>query len=112
MVTTKIDFKSIATEIAKRLEPQVRLQKVVLFGSFARGNAHEWSDIDFALISNDFQKMSHSQRIAFLVTKLKGIDSRIEVLTYSLDEYEIASHLTFLGEIKRTGQVIYEAESP
>ncbi len=112
MVTTTIDFKSLAIEIAKRLEPQVHLQKVVLFGSYARGNAHEWSDIDFALISNDFKNMNHSHLIAFLVSKLKDIDSRIEVLTYSLDEYEIASHLTFLGEIKRTGQVIYEAESP
>jgi uncharacterized protein len=109
MVTTKIDFKSLASEIAERLEPQVHLQKVVLFGSYDRGNAHEWSDIDFALISNDFKKMSHGQRIVFLVTKLKGIDSRIEVLTYSLDEHEIASHLTFLGEIKLTGKIIYGA---
>lgn len=109
MVTTKIEFKSLASEIAKRLEPQVHLQKVVLFGSYARGDAHEWSDIDFALISNDFKKMGHSQRIAFLVAKLKDIDPRIEVLTYSLDDYEKASHLTFLGEIKRTGKVIYEA---
>ena len=64
MVTIKIDFKYLASEIAKRLEPQVHLQKVVLFGSYARGNAHEWSDVDLALISDDFNKMSHSQRIA------------------------------------------------
>lgn len=110
MVTTKIDFKSLAQEIAKRLQPQVKLQKVILFGSYARGNPDEWSDFDLALISNSFKRLSHDRRIALLVERLKDLDCRIEPLTYTLDEYERASHLTFLGEIKRTGKVIYEAE--
>ena len=30
----------------------VRLQEVILFGSFAKGTQHEWSDIDVAFLSS------------------------------------------------------------
>ena len=33
----------------------VTIQKAVLFGSYAKGTNHEWSDIDIAVVSNDFE---------------------------------------------------------
>lgn len=32
----------------------INIREVVLFGSQARGTAHEWSDIDLAVVSKDF----------------------------------------------------------
>lgn len=32
----------------------IRIRKVVLFGSYVTGKANEWSDIDVALVSDDF----------------------------------------------------------
>jgi hypothetical protein len=34
----------------------------------------------------------------------------LEALGYSSAEYETAHHLTFIGEIKRLGKVVYEVE--
>ena len=33
----------------------VTIQKAVLFGSYAKGTNHEWSDIDLAVVSEDFE---------------------------------------------------------
>ena len=30
------------------------IQKAILFGSYARGNSDKWSDIDLAIVSDDF----------------------------------------------------------
>ena len=32
----------------------VKLRNVILYGSFAKGNQHEWSDIDVALVADEF----------------------------------------------------------
>jgi len=33
----------------------IHIRKAVLFGSYARGRADGWSDIDIALVSEDFE---------------------------------------------------------
>lgn len=108
MAKTAVDIKRIIGEYVARLQPEVRVAKVILFGSHARGTAHEWSDVDIAVISNDFKKMKPLERIEFLAIRSKGCDPGLEPLPFTLDEYENASHLDFLGEIKRTGLVVYE----
>lgn len=109
MAKTAVDIKRIIGEYVARLQPEVRVEKVILFGSHARGTAHEWSDIDIAVISNDFKKMRPLECIEFLAIRSKGCDPSLEPLPFTLSEYENASHLDFLGEIKRTGVVIFEA---
>jgi predicted nucleotidyltransferase len=37
------------------------VDQAVLFGSHARGRADEWSDVDLAVISPDFARMSHDK---------------------------------------------------
>lgn len=110
MVTAKIDIKRIIKEFVARLEPEVRVKKVILYGSYAGGRPDEWSDLDIAVISDDFKKMNPFKQAEFLALRKKGCDSRLEPIAFTLKEYETASHLTFLGEIKRTGKVIFEAE--
>lgn len=49
IVKTKImDFINLLEE------NDFQIQRAYLFGSYAHGNADEWSDIDLALISNKF----------------------------------------------------------
>ena len=110
MVTAKVDLKRIVKEFVSRLEPEIHVKKVILYGSYARGRADEWSDIDIAVISDDFKSMDAFKQAEFIALRKKGCDSRLEPLAFTLKEYETASHLTFLGEIKRTGKIIYEAK--
>ena len=40
----------------------IRVRKAVVFGSYARGTADEWSDIDVALVSDDFEGVRYLDR--------------------------------------------------
>lgn len=91
------------------LKDKCGIEKVVLFGSCVRGKQKRWSDIDLAIISDDFSKMSFHQRLVFLgMLAWQAKATEIEALGYTLDEYKNATKLDFLGEIKRTGKIIYE----
>ena len=112
MVKTQAEIREIVTKFVKALGQDIKVNKVILYGSYARGKANEWSDIDIAIISNDLKKLGYNRALKRVVKAHMLSDASLEPQVYSLNEYEKASHLTFLGEIKRTGQVIYEAESP
>ncbi|MDR3288987.1 MAG: nucleotidyltransferase domain-containing protein [Peptococcaceae bacterium] len=86
--------------VAKELAPAA----VVLYGSYAKGNAHEDSDIDVAVIFDGFQgdwlKTSSS-----LWRLRRGISFDIEPIL--LDSTQDKSG--FVASIFKTGQVIYQA---
>jgi ADP-heptose:LPS heptosyltransferase len=91
------------------LKEKCKIEKVILFGSHIRGKQKRWSDIDLAIVSDDFSKMNFHQRLVFLgMLAWQAKATEIEALGYTLDEYRNATKLDFLGEIKRTGKTIYE----
>ncbi len=110
MVKTEVDIRHIVEQFIFELQKHVRVQKVILYGSYAHGNQREWSDIDIVIISDDFKRMKQVKRAELLALAHMNSDAAIEPIGYTLEEYKNASHLTFLGEIKRTGRLIYEAD--
>lgn len=77
------------------------IDKVVLFGSYAKGNQRENSDIDVAIIVNSVEQDFFSY--APLLWKLRReIDDRIEPVLIEKDHDESG----FLKEILKTGLVI------
>ena len=82
----------------------VNLHKVILFGSFAKGTQHEWSDIDVALVSDDFTGVGFLDRQLFSGIGIKNPYIGIEPLTYPTDYFEESD--PFIEEIKKTGIVI------
>ncbi len=51
----KDNIEKLLQQYAKRLqEAQLPIERMFLFGSFARGTPHEWSDIDVGVISKPF----------------------------------------------------------
>ena len=91
------------------LENKCKIEKVIPFGSCVRGKQKRWSDIDLAIISDDFSRMNFHKRLVFLgMLAWQTKATEIEALGYTLDEYKNATKLDFLGEIKRTGKIIYE----
>lgn len=87
----------------------LKVQKVILFGSYAHGWPHMWSDFDLVVLSDGFRGTNHLERIDLLSRVAHDLDHRIEPLAYTPGEYRRAGPATFLGEIKRTGRVIYQA---
>lgn len=106
-VKTLSEIKQLVRRFISRLQPEVRVEKVVLFGSYVNGKPHAESDVDIAVISNDFGKFDFWEQARFLAQRQWREFSLLEVHPYTLEDYQRASHLTFLGEIKRTGKVIY-----
>lgn len=49
-----------------RLSREIRIDGVLLFGSYAWGKPNKHSDIDLAIISPDFAKQDYSSRIGWL----------------------------------------------
>ncbi|MGA2298185.1 MAG: nucleotidyltransferase domain-containing protein, partial [FCB group bacterium] len=44
--------------IAEALKDNIHIERAVLFGSYAKGTNHEYSDIDLAVVSEDFEGIS------------------------------------------------------
>jgi predicted nucleotidyltransferase len=90
--------KSYANEIAKQ---GINLNKVIMYGSFAKGTQHKWSDIDVALVADEFTGFGFSDRLLFSHVSIKEPYIRIEPKTYPTDYFQESD--PFIEEIKRTG---------
>jgi len=76
------------------------VQEAILFGSYARGNPKEDSDIDLAIISNMFTGNRFEDRRK-IVPFRRGIDSRIEPIPFRPDDFKNGGNL--IDNIKETG---------
>jgi len=81
----------------------VNLKKVILYGSFARGTQHEWSDIDVALVADEFEGLPTDHNY-FSHIGIKKPYIKIEANTYPTDYFQEGD--PFIEEIKNTGIVI------
>ncbi|MBI2434354.1 MAG: nucleotidyltransferase domain-containing protein [Candidatus Hydrogenedentes bacterium] len=87
----------------------VHVAKMVLFGSQARGNAREDSDIDLIVVSPDFEGKDFHQRLDILVEALFEVREPIEPTAKTPAEWEAGDSL--IVQFAREGKVVYEAGS-
>ena len=101
-----------AEELVRRaieyLRQRVRVDQAVLFGSYARGDADEWSDIDLAVVSPDFARMSHSKLMDLLVEVSLAVDPAVEIRAYTPRDLRESRPTNFLGHILAEGRVVYK----
>jgi len=78
----------------------IHVRTVVLFGSHVAGTAGEHSDIDLAVISQDFQGMDLRERLETVGRALARarIMEPVEALAYTQEEYDASEPGTFLGD--------------
>ena len=50
MVANPIELDTAITDFVRRLLTNIRVEAVVLYGSYVHGDPHHWSDIDVAVI--------------------------------------------------------------
>lgn len=103
---TQNAFTEIIQSIIKNYSPQ----KIVLFGSYARGEAHEGSDIDLMLIKETSKRFI--DRIADVI-RLNNTLISLEPLVYSPLEFETMKKekRDFIMTIEEEGIDIYDARS-
>jgi len=93
--------------VKQALELQgIRASRIILYGSQASGKSTENSDIDIAIISDDFKNMNILERleaIGLALAKAKIMEP-IEPLGYTEEEFSSKGKGTFIGdEVKAKG---------
>ena len=102
-------------EALKKADPY----RVILFGSCAKGNTNENSDIDIVVIlDNDDVAKTYEDRIKkklYINRLVRNINYKIalDILVYSREEYNRVKNCgnSFIDEIENTGKIIYEKAS-
>ncbi len=80
----------------------IKIDKVVLYGSQATGCSHEYSDIDVAIISPDFGKDRYEEG-AYLFELASSIDPLIEPVPISTSSYQNDTWIPLIHEIRSHG---------
>lgn len=86
-------------------------QRILLFGSLATGNVHEYSDIDLIVIKKTNKRFL--ERLAEVLMLLDPHEA-LDVLVYTPEEFETLCRERpfFQEEIVKKAQVIYDERSP
>jgi predicted nucleotidyltransferase len=80
----------------------INIDRVILFGSYARGNARPDSDIDIAIISKDFGKDRVEEGMTLF--RIAGkIDPRLEPIPFSIKVFENDTWVPLVYEIRQKG---------
>lgn len=97
--------RKISLEIVKKYlsllkKNKINLRKVYLFGSSAKGNPHKDSDIDLAIVSNNFTGDWINDRLLLMRLRRK-VDLSIEPHPFLPEEFDKTN--PFVNEIIKTG---------
>lgn len=76
------------------------MQQAILYGSYANGKYTEWSDIDVAIVSDDFQGIRFYDREKLSQPNLQ-VDARIDPAPYRTQDFTLEN--LFVQEILRIG---------
>lgn len=89
----KKDALNIAMKYADAISQNYSYVKVILFGSFAKGNFNENSDIDIAIVFKDFNNLIEMQ--VNLMRLRRSIDSRIEPHPFRESDFNISNPIVY-----------------
>jgi predicted nucleotidyltransferase len=96
----KKDALDIAIQYAKVVKVKYDSVRIILFGSYAKGNFNKDSDIDIAVIFKDYSNQIDIQ--LDLMRLRRKIDSRIEPHPFREIDFEISNPI--VNEIIKYGQ--------
>ncbi len=96
-------------ELRKRIVETFRPfdpEKIILFGSHARGDWDEWSDIDLMVIYRTEKRFM--DRLTDLYMSWK-IPKAVDILAYTPEEFEdLLEERAFVQDAVKEGEVLYE----
>jgi len=101
------NLEGLVQAYVKELQKAIRVEKVFVYGSYAQQKEHDYSDIDVAVISPDFEGGTERDYLILSRAALK-IYPLIEAKPYRPEDLENLSPGEFLFEIIQTGKKLYE----
>jgi predicted nucleotidyltransferase len=100
----KAAVREIALKYAEEVKKVLSPKKIILFGSYVSGTPRKYSDIDIAVVMNNYQ--GNWLDTATMLCRLKRQVS-IDIEPHLLDES--CDRSGFLEAVKKNGEVIYES---
>lgn len=103
-----IRIKRIILTIVERIKKGYKPEKIVLFGSYARGVSHQDSDIDLLVIKDSTRR--RDERDKEIRKLLKDVRIPLDIFVYTPKEAEKFHTLkgSFINKIFNTGEVLYD----
>jgi uncharacterized protein len=102
------DVDAVVAAFVAELVKRIRVQRVVLFGSYAEGRPRPWSDIDLAVVSPDFHGGTEEDHL-LLAEVARQITPQIEAIPYMPEDFESCDPRSFESVILKHGRVVFEA---
>lgn len=106
MLKTDASIEQIAKEVMDFLSRYIKVDKIILFGSYGYGTPRKDSDFDIAVISEDFEKMGVLEKIDLFAKAAIAIDSRVELVGFSKKEFLNPESFSLLRIIKDKGKIL------
>jgi len=102
------EMDALLAEMVARIRDAIQPDRVILFGSRARGTAHPNSDFDLLVIKESDEP--RYRRSARLYTALADLPVEVEVMVYTPEEVSEWSAVpeAFVSTALREGKVLYE----
>lgn len=98
----KREALDISLKYANAIKSKYDFVRIILFGSYAKGNFNEDSDIDIAVVLKDYNNLIDTQ--LDLMRLRRKIDSRIEPHPFREKDFDITNPI--VNEIVKYGQDI------
>ena len=74
-------------------------EKMILFGSYAKGTASKHNDIDVVIVSQDFAGLSLIERCTVMGQAINEIMEPIEPIAYTPEEFAKLSPQSIIGSV-------------
>lgn len=85
----------------------IKVNRLILYGSYAKGKPRPDSDIDVAVISSSFNNKDLLKRQELLGEAIFSLGEPVEAIGYSYNEFTKRSRLSFLFDIVSSGKTVY-----
>ena len=101
---TEADIQKMTDIIVEQFHPE----KIILFGSYARGDATEDSDVDLLIIAESSDP--RYKRAVPIYRSLSGVEVGIDILVYTPREVQEWSQVpeAIVNKALTEGEVLYE----
>ncbi len=82
------------------LKENIHISQAILFGSYAKGTNHEWSDIDLAVVSDDFTGIRFYDNVKLGKPRIK---TSADLQTHPFRPEDFNKNNPFVAEILEYG---------
>jgi predicted nucleotidyltransferase len=102
MLTQKTVIRNLEKLANEITGSGIHLRTVILYGSYARNQQHEWSDIDVAFVADEFKSIGFEDVKLFSRLLIQRPNIDIQPRTYNTHDFTPDKD-PFVEEILRTG---------